>query len=71
MDGQPLVNFINILRETFTHADPKSAKKYIKAVVLFALLGSGQVKASSKMLMKLTPLVNFINILWTAFALIF
>ncbi len=53
------VNFINILREAFACADPKSAKKTDSSTVFFVLLGS-----VCKMLVKSTTLgVNFINIL--------
>jgi len=38
---------------------------------LFILLGSLSVKTDLKMLVKLTPVVNFINILLAAFATIF
>jgi len=34
---------------------PKVQKKYRQGVSIFALWGSGRVKAVSKMLMKLTP----------------
>ena len=40
-----MVNFTNIIRTTFMHADPKSAKKTVK---LFALLGLAHVKAGCK-----------------------
>jgi len=59
-----------VLQAAFTPADPKSAKKYSQAVSLFALLGSMLLKAACKMLMKLTPRLNFINVLRTAFELI-
>jgi len=38
--------------------------------VFFALLGSAHIKAARKMLVKLTPGVNFINVLRTAFTLV-
>jgi len=44
------------------NADPKSEKRYSKAVSLFVCLGSAQVKAAHKMLVKLTPGANFTNI---------
>jgi len=40
----------------------QSAKKTESLTVFFALLGSASIKASSKMLVKSTPWVNFINI---------
>ena len=51
----PSVNFINVLRAAFTHADPESAKKTVKSSSFFALLGSARVKAARRMLMKLNP----------------
>ena len=51
----PVVNFINVLRAAFTPADPKSAKKTVKLSSFFPLLGSAGVKASRRMLVKLTP----------------
>jgi len=47
------VNFSNILCATFVHTDHKS-KKTNSLTVLFAPLGSVGVKASGKMLVKLT-----------------
>jgi len=47
--------------------DPKSTKKTDGLTVLFALLGSAHIKAALKMLMKLTPIVNFTNILQAPF----
>ncbi len=52
------VNFINILHVAFTRADPKSAKKTVKFSVFFALSGYRCVKATTKMLMKLTRHYN-------------
>ena len=37
------------------HADPKSAEKAVKLSSFIALLGSAQVKAARKMLVKSTP----------------
>jgi len=51
----PGVDFTNILCTAFTCADPKSAKKDCQLDCLFALLGSGSIKAARKMLYKLTP----------------
>jgi len=47
----PLVNFINILRAAFAHADPKSAKDW-QLDLLFCAFGI----CTHKMLMKLTPM---------------
>jgi len=49
------VNFTNILRSTFTLADPKSAKKTNDLTIFFALFESGHVKNARKMLVKSTP----------------
>jgi len=49
------VNFTNILRTSFTHADPKSGKMTVKSSVLFTLLGSARIKALRKMFVKLSP----------------
>jgi len=49
------INFINILRAALAHTDPESAKNTVKPLVFFALLESGRVIASHKMLMKLKP----------------
>jgi len=60
----PGVDFINILLEAFTRADPKS-EKTSQVVSLFVLLGSVCIKAARKMLVKSTPgidyLGNFVN----------
>jgi len=49
------VNFINVLHEAFTHADPKSIKFQLSCHYLLTLFGSTSVKASQQMLAKLTP----------------
>jgi len=54
------------LRSFYVQRSDK-CKKYGQAVNLFALLGSALVKAACKMLMKLTPCVNFINVKRTNF----
>ena len=59
---RPRVNFINVLREAFTLADPKSTKKLLNLMVFFALLGSARVKAACRMLVKLTPVVRWADI---------
>ncbi len=48
----PGVNFINVLQEAFTHADPKSTKKIDGLAVFIALLGFAHLKAGCKMLVK-------------------
>ncbi len=55
MKLSPGVNFINVLQTAFLCTDPKSAKKNDNLTVFFVLLGSGHVKAASRMLMKVTP----------------
>jgi len=51
---QPGVNFTNILRASFTHADPKRAKKQLHHQCLFSLLGYALIKTVCKTLVKLT-----------------
>jgi len=51
------VNFINVLQAAFAHADPKVKKRQSIQQLLFALLGSAQVKDAHKMLVKLTEIV--------------
>jgi hypothetical protein len=64
-----LISPTNIL-EAFTHADPKSEKNASK-LSFFTLLESACIKTDRKMLVKLTPAVNFIIILQAAFVPIF
>jgi len=49
------VNFTNILWAAFMWKDPKSVKIQSSHQYLFGLLGSVNVEALSKMLMKFTP----------------
>jgi hypothetical protein len=52
----PGVNFTNILRATFTRADPKKPKNDSQVISSFcAFPGSALEKAAHKTLMKLTP----------------
>ena len=51
----PGVNFINILRSTSAHMDPKRAAQTVNSSQFVALLGSACVKAARNMLMKLSP----------------
>jgi len=46
----------------------RKRKKTDVLTVFFTLLGSARIKAVGRMLMKSTQGINFINILWTAFA---
>jgi hypothetical protein len=45
------VNFINIIREAFTRADPKSVKIYRQCNWIFTLLGSVSIKSAHRTLM--------------------
>jgi hypothetical protein len=62
----PKVNFINVYKQIL-HVQHKSTKKDNKLLVHFALLGSAGAKAVRRTLMKLTPDVDFTNILYAAF----
>ncbi len=53
----------NVLQIVFTSEDPKNEKRHWKLDCLFSLLESLQVKAACKTMVKLTLVVNFINIL--------
>jgi len=63
---KPVVNFTNSLWGAFTNEDPIIAKNTVKPSVFFALSGSVCVKATCKILVKLTPGVVFTNGLWDA-----
>jgi hypothetical protein len=56
--GNPGVNFINILRAAFTT---------VVLTFFLVLLGFASVKAACRTLMKFTPGINFSNILLAAF----
>ncbi len=65
------VNFTNILYTAFILVDPESLKNSVKYhQYLLTLLVSASIKAVSRMLVKLIPGLNFINILRTAFTLV-
>ncbi len=51
----PWVNFTNIFFAAYNCAYPKRVKKTDSLTIFFALLGSGHIKASCKLLVKLTP----------------
>ncbi len=53
------VNFINVLRAAFMRPHPNSTKRYWRLNWNFTLSGSACVKAVLRMLMKLSPGVNF------------
>ena len=63
------VNFINMFTSSFYKTDPKSVKIQSSSQYLFALMGSACVKAASETLMKLTPIVNCMDILRAVFIL--
>ncbi len=67
----PVDNFTNILQAAFAPISNVSknykAKMEWESSIFFALLGSALEKTVSKMLVKLTPVLNFINFLWAAF----
>jgi len=54
------VDFTNILQKAFTE-ESRSTKRHWWLDYLFALLGSSNVKAARKMLVKFTPVVTNIN----------
>jgi len=58
----PGVYFINVLWAAFACPDPESAKKTDNLTVFFVLSGSAHIIAACRMLMKLTPEVDFFNI---------
>ncbi len=65
------VNFINVfLRSFLGTSGGQKRKKDSEVVNLFTLSGTTCVKAVRRTLMKLSPGVNFINILYTAFTLV-
>ena len=51
----PGVNYINMFTRSFYAQGSQKHKKLLELAVFFALLGSVQVKAPCKMLVKLTP----------------
>ncbi len=59
MKLRPEHNFMNILRRSYTHKDPKSVKFQSCCPYLFALLGFTSVKAAHRTLMKLKPGITF------------
>jgi len=56
---RPSVNFTNILQAAFAHKYTKSAKRHRLLGSLFALLGSGHVKAVHKYVGEIDPLCWF------------
>ncbi len=57
------------LHKTFTQLDLKSTKRQSSHLCLFKIFGSAGEESAYKMLLKLTPGVNFINILRAAFTI--
>jgi hypothetical protein len=53
------LNFINVLCTAFTHADPKSVKRYWQLDWVLTLWGATGVKAECKTLVKLTADIYF------------
>jgi len=51
-----------IYKQLFSAQIPKAQKRHSQVVSLFALSGSAHIKAACRMLIKLTPVVDFINI---------
>jgi hypothetical protein len=61
--SSPGVNFINVLQPAFMREDPERAKKIQSSFQSFFVFSrSGCEKAAYRILMKLTPGVNFISI---------
>jgi len=56
------------LHTAFTPVSPKRVRIQSSFQYLFMLLGSTGAKAACRMMMKLTPGVDFINVLQAAFA---
>jgi hypothetical protein len=61
--SRPRVDFINVLCTAFTPVAPQSIRTQSSCQYLFTPLGSTFVKAVPRTMMKLSPGVNFINIL--------
>jgi len=66
--SKPGLNFTNIFTRSFYASRSQKRKIQSSLKYLFTLLGSACIKALSKMLVKSTPGVNFINIQWAACA---
>jgi len=65
-----LVNFTNILRAAFLLISFRQKNTHKLCQVFFELLGSASAKAAHRILLKLTPGLNFINISLKAFTLV-
>jgi len=67
----PVVNFINILRTCFLYKSKLSSFSLVAVWLCNFLAPKYQQKSTCKMLVKLTLVLSFINILWAAFLPIF
>jgi hypothetical protein len=62
------VNFINVLRTAFVLVEILKAWELSQVIsIFFTLLGSASIKVVRRTLMKLSPGVNFINVLFARF----
>jgi len=69
LDESKTLLFLTFSKQiAFARADLKIAKKTYNMTIFFVLSGSVHVKAASRTLIKLTPGVNFINILHAPFS---
>jgi len=62
---------MDILQAAFACADPKSVKKTVNLTVFFVLSGSLNIKATCRMLMKLTPEENPTTLFFACTRIIF
>jgi len=68
LQWSPGVDFINIFTRSFyDHSSQSVSQVKSSGQYLYTLLGYTRAKATRKMLLKLTPAINFINILHTNF----
>ncbi len=63
-------DFTNIFCVAFTHPDPKSANNTVKQTVFFVLLGSAHLKASSKHIDEINPMLVLIHSAFTSLDLV-
>jgi hypothetical protein len=64
---KPRIDFANILTQSFYTPKSQKHNKTVKQSVFFSFLGSLHAKAWHKMLVNLTPRLNFIKVLCTSF----
>ena len=55
VEGNPWVNFINVLMRSFYSRRSQKCKKLLNLTVFFALLGSGRVKAARQHIDEIDP----------------